>query len=59
MKAFLNYPPNKKLKAKFKEIVIEEIDNVPKMKFILDYVILNIMDHNTKQIEIKEFFTHI
>jgi hypothetical protein len=59
MNAFLNYPPNKKLKAKFKDIVIEEIDNVPKIKLILDYVILNIMDHNIKQIEIKEFFIHI
>lgn len=59
MNAFLNDPPNKKLKANFKEIVIDEIDDVPKMKFILDYVILNIMDNNIKQIEIKEFFTYI
>ncbi|HLN35897.1 MAG TPA: hypothetical protein VK250_11535 [Nitrososphaeraceae archaeon] len=59
MNAFLNDPPNKKLKANFKEIVIDEIDDVPKMKFILDYVILNIMDNNIKQIQIKEFFTYI
>jgi len=59
MNAFLNDPPNKKLKSNFKEIVIDEIDDVPKMKFILDYVILNIMDNNIKQIEIKEFFTYI
>jgi hypothetical protein len=56
MNAFVNYPPNKKLKAKFKDIVIEEIDNVPKIKFISNYDILNFMDHNIKQIEIKEFF---
>jgi len=59
MNAFLNDPQNKKLKANFKEIVIDEIDDVPKMKFILDYVILNIMDNNIKQIEIKEFFTYL
>lgn len=59
MNAFLNDPPNKKLKANFKDIVIDEIDDVPKMKFILDYVILNIMDNNIKQIEIKEFFTYM
>lgn len=59
MNAFLNDPPKKKLKAYFKDIVIDEIDDVPKMKFILDYVILNIMDHNIKQIEIEEFFTYI
>jgi len=57
MNAFLNDLPNKKLKANFKDIVIDEIDDVPKMKFILDYVIRNIMDNNIKQIEIKEFFT--
>ena len=59
MNAFLNDPPNKKLKANFKDIVIDEIEDVPKMKFILDYVILNIMDNNIKQIEIKEFFTYM
>jgi hypothetical protein len=31
MNPFLNDLPNKKLKAKFKDIVIDEIDNAPEM----------------------------